>query len=155
MDVKVLKEASYLKWRPDSFEIPVCDPNNAQKVMHVDLMEHMMDKPKYIGRTHKVSYFPMDSQIHDQFYFFIIFQKDNNLHVDKRMQVGRQLVDFLNDATCRNNGHCLEVSQNKLNEEHPLTSCRCKRALKPRTIRSLMKETTTRQPNCERNMQME
>ena len=71
------------------------------------------------------------------------------MYIDKRIQTGRQLVGFLNDATCRNNGYCSEVSQNKLNSDIdlPFVSCRCKHAIKQQTSRSLMKETTSRQPN--------
>ena len=122
MDVKGLKEVSCLKWRPDSFVIPVCDPDNAEKVTHVNLMERMIDKPKHNGREHKVSYFTMNRLIDAKFYVFTMFQKDNRVHVDKRMQTGRQLVDFLNEDACRNNGCCLEASQHKLNMDYPFMS---------------------------------
>ena len=67
MDIKGLKEVSCLKWRPDSFVIPVCDPDIAEKVTHVDLIQHMIDEPKYNGRGHKTSYFTMNRPIYADF----------------------------------------------------------------------------------------
>ena len=56
MDVKGLKEASHIEWRPESFCVPVCDPNDAANTIAVDLMQFMSCNPKYQGRSHKANF---------------------------------------------------------------------------------------------------
>ena len=70
------------------------------------------------------------------------------MHIDKSIQTGRQLVDYLNDHSCREEGHILEVADNKINNlvGEPHAMCRCKSGMKQRKSRSKLKETTSRLP---------
>ena len=55
MDIKGLKEASYVEFRPDSFCIPVFDPSDAASTRTVDLMQFMSSNLKYHGSEDNVS----------------------------------------------------------------------------------------------------
>ena len=55
MDIKGLKEASYVEFRPDSFCIPVFDPSDAASTRTVDLMQFMSSNLKYHCNEDNVS----------------------------------------------------------------------------------------------------
>ena len=78
-----------------------------------------------------------------------MLKQGNRLHIDKRIQTGRQLVDYLNDVSCRSQGCLLEVGDNKLKcpVGEPFISCRCKHGIKQRKSRSTLKETSSRLPS--------
>ena len=57
MDIKGLKAATAIEWRPESFCVPVCDSDDASKTKSIDLMKHMSGKAEHDGRKHKVSHF--------------------------------------------------------------------------------------------------
>ena len=55
MDIKGIKEACYVEWRPESFCVPVCDPNGPASTTTVDLMQCMSRNLKYHGTEHNAS----------------------------------------------------------------------------------------------------
>ena len=55
MDIKGLKEASYVEFRPDSFCTPAFDPSDAASTTTADLMQFVSSNLKCHGSEHNVS----------------------------------------------------------------------------------------------------
>ena len=71
-------------------------------------------------------------------------------HVDKRVQKDRQLVDYLNDRSCRRERGLLELVDNSVNDltDELHATCHCENSVKQQKSRHKSNETTSWLPYC-------